>query len=52
MGLAAAARMARRCMGKHGSKKAAVRSSTEKVFWVTAALIREGPVQMASAHDG
>lgn len=50
--MAAAASMARHCMGKCGSMKAAVKSSTEKVFWVTAALIREGPVQMDLAHDG
>ena len=51
-GLAAAAGMARRCTGRRGSEKAAARSSVEKVFRVTAALIREGPLRMDSAHNG
>lgn len=51
-GLATAARVARHCAGRPSSEKAAVRSSVVKVFRVTAALIREGPVWMDLAQDG
>lgn len=50
--MATAARVARHCAGRPSSEKAAVRSSVVKVFRVTAALIREGPVWMDLAQDG
>lgn len=52
MGLAAATRMERHCAGRCSMEKARARSSVEKVFQVTAALIREGPAWMDSVHNG